>query len=741
MRPRKLIVALKRSHACSVQNARQSIRRLSLLDEEIEEIESIQLAALRSSAASQVNHVHVLSERSGPLDAVDHAAEPTIAKKSDITKWLVWAKHEARLYATLVHPHRMQYKDPEMRARSKIMRSRGEPTSNDDALEQGQLEAARYPLACSHDELMDALGVGVRLYFDLLRFLLGFAVLGVLAALPSFIASFTFVYGSDYDEQDSRYDVHRIDFPRWFAVATLGARVSFFDTTNDRRVGGCETERCKTLNLLTAGLDSLFCLVFFFGVRAFRRYAVRLAEVDDAISVRVEDYSVVMYGLEGLMALRPHETCKPADIKQFVETALQEHAQTVHQTSRDGSMAAKWGTFAAADANAVWNVTLIADDRGLLRDLIANVPLERLVYTLTAREHRQQLLGRSIGCWQRRQLRQAVKRRDAARYKVDVKSAIPLEIVGAVVTFNDERGKQAALSLWNRSGLGSVRRPPPAYAHMPVVDRLGRTSAIRPRRLFAFAAPPPADVQYENMAVRFRASTACRRCLSFTAILLLIILALAISITLVTVSNLSDYLSVLLRRELEANNLTLAEATVANVTGGVNATLGANSTLVPVVATCTPAEERAINAFVGDPFDFLVDVYHSVTGLDGTRWISPPCRAGCHPIRINDPLADCHHCVAGGGCLQSDGPVGSAAAACALRRRGDRARLSQLPPLRLPHVYLVVRHRRHQLPDCGRHSHDDEIRAILVTHRAMCGADALDRHCRVCQHGPRPLCS
>ena len=63
-------------------------------------------------------------------------------------------------------------------------------------------------------------------------------------------------------------------------------------------VPGCISDACKSLNTWTAGLDVLYVLLVFLLVHEFRKYAVTLALIDGEVNVRVEDYSMELFGFQ-----------------------------------------------------------------------------------------------------------------------------------------------------------------------------------------------------------------------------------------------------------------------------------------------------------------------------------------------------------------------------------------------------------------------------------------------------------
>ncbi len=123
----------------------------------------------------------------------------------------------------------------------------------------------------------------------------------------------------------------------------------------------------------------------------------------------------------------------------------------------------------------MWDVTLIANDRGLLRQLVSNVPYENQVFTLRNRLHRKQVIGQKPGCWEERNLEKALQVREKRRARADEQAAKPLSVVGAFVTFEDERATHAAMAVWGPGGVTEgLCGGPPDYARAPAVDPQGQ---------------------------------------------------------------------------------------------------------------------------------------------------------------------------------------------------------------------------------------------------------------------------
>ena len=284
-----------------MSTAFNQIRSLSLASAHVSNFDEQQVELFRPSSCS-CGSQGASSSAATSMD--DHTAprtiaEPLIQSKRDISAWIEWAKAEALLHADLNHPRAYQSSGDESvasaflkalvrRTSGRIMRSSrrssadqsqrsgpdGSVASSDASKIQHQL--LPLPLSCSHDVLMEKLGCGVRLYFDLLLFFFGMSIVGIMCALPSLTASL--LYPAAYPDADL------MEFPAApFALMTLGARVSRYDAVHNEMVPGCTSDECKLLNLLTALLDVAYCLLLWFAVREFESYARHLAEFDTQV--------------------------------------------------------------------------------------------------------------------------------------------------------------------------------------------------------------------------------------------------------------------------------------------------------------------------------------------------------------------------------------------------------------------------------------------------------------------------
>ena len=236
-----------------------------------------------------------------------------------------WARREAliRLEAENTHPRLVTY----------VVSDSGDR----------KLQALPLPLGCSPSDLMDVFGVGVRLYFDLIRFFGGMALLGVLFSIPSFYASLAYASEGAYGDGGRSIGAIAAQFGdhRLFALVTLGARVQEGDPEYVHM--GCPRRECVLLNEISSGLEVLYCLIYFYAVRTFINYSKTLALHQELESASIENYSVMMYGFEGLSKVDPEEAKSHAE--SAVRVRQREGAQV---RSADRACHARQGTAGAA---------------------------------------------------------------------------------------------------------------------------------------------------------------------------------------------------------------------------------------------------------------------------------------------------------------------------------------------------------------------------------------------------------
>ena len=118
------------------------------------------------------------------------------------------------------------------------------------------------------------------------------------------------------------------------------------------------------LNSLTAGLDVLLCLWLFACLLRFQRYCRELDILDRGENVRIGEYSIELFGLKGLKHV------EPAQVKEHVENALKTHAEAMQSSRRERHRAQMWKDFVDQKCYEVVDVTMIANDRGVLNGLV-----------------------------------------------------------------------------------------------------------------------------------------------------------------------------------------------------------------------------------------------------------------------------------------------------------------------------------------------------------------------------------
>jgi hypothetical protein len=232
---------------------------------------------------------------------------------------------------------------------------------------------------------------GVRLYFDTIRLLFGFSVLGTLLSIPSFYASFRAIHYGAYAGDDP---ARTLGFPGFIALASLGARTQELDASFGLDPG-CTTRWCEEFNAVTASIEAVYALLFLLCVRSFRNYARTMAALDEEENVRIESYSIEIFGFSGLKrvsardvrahvqaALRAHAEARKAHYEAQLTSANVRGARFAPLAQLYEALADKWQDFLERKCHRVQDVTLIVHDRGLLRRLVSLAPKEAKVPTL-----------------------------------------------------------------------------------------------------------------------------------------------------------------------------------------------------------------------------------------------------------------------------------------------------------------------------------------------------------------------
>jgi hypothetical protein len=308
---------------CSRASVQSKVRRLTLQAERVESLERVAMDATRASIESarsarsgrSESMTSTLGEESTVLEAASGVdGEPKIHTKEDLKRWTKWAKEEATLSLNFVHPRLQRYEGAPSAGRaaktkrrfSAMLKGKGKPYGADtgdvevkieapapaardasSSMEGLQLKTTPVPMCATDTDLGSVMGVGIRLYFDLIKLFVGFGILGMVFSIPSYIASLAHLHRSVYSGANGE-SATDLAFPQSTAVVSLGARASELDAAFGEWVG-CTEESCNALNNLTALLEVVYCLLFLLTVHAFRKYCKAMQLIDSEENVRIED--------------------------------------------------------------------------------------------------------------------------------------------------------------------------------------------------------------------------------------------------------------------------------------------------------------------------------------------------------------------------------------------------------------------------------------------------------------------
>ena len=545
----------------STSKAAQAVRALSLNPDNVERWDAADRARIK--AASPV--------KKRPSQAgVDHEVEPAISDKESIQKWRKWLKEEVKAYASTVHPRRRVGDAP--------------PTA--------------IPLLCSHAELMGATNVGVRLYFDLLRLFFGFAVLGLLCHAPSFIASILYVDAGAYSASSGFIP----SFPTALNLLSLGARAQELDG-GFNPVSGCPANdnpysTCELLNTLTAALDVLYTLFFFVCLLRFQRYARGLDLLDRGENVMIAEYSIELHGLKGA------KDVSPGQVKEHVEKALQAHAKAMLVAKRERHRHDMWQAFLDGACHEVVDVTMISNDRQVLKGLMSMATAEAKVPMLESKKKFMGAMGSGAGSLASmdKKIESAMKRRDRRRDTLAKRSDEPFRPVGAIITFNKEEAVGPAMELFSTGTQLSCC--PPAKAAYSRMD----TGDGKRRRLKAFEPGRPQDIRYENLHARFSYTTAARRMIGNLLLAIIIIVGMVVTIAGVFFKDSAGTIARIVVQTVQTAQAAGVQAAVADMASGFGsgdlgsgiATIVANTTSAGDGAQCTAADLAIVQSQLSD---------------------------------------------------------------------------------------------------------------------------------------------
>ena len=199
------------------------------------------------------------------------------------------------------------------KGRPKVGAAREGGTAEDGPAEdeEAPISFQKLTLCSSAADVSTVLGVGVRLYFEILQLFAGLSAFGICCMLPSLIASANNLAQGAYAEET----VESMG-TSWSALLSLGARAMERDLSYSV-VAGCLTDSCIELNNMTAALDVLYCMVAYNLIGAFKRHALSAVKLYDELNAVVSDYSLMLYGTPEELA-----NATPDQLKEEVEAAL-----------------------------------------------------------------------------------------------------------------------------------------------------------------------------------------------------------------------------------------------------------------------------------------------------------------------------------------------------------------------------------------------------------------------------------
>lgn len=459
--------------------------------------------------------------------------------------------------------------------------------------------------------------MGVRLYFDLLRFLFGISILGLACHVPSFMASILYVDSGGYAASKGYVP----SWPTVLNLLSIGARAQELDAGYGAIAGCPKTSAawstCELLNTLTALLDVAFTLFFFLCLLRFERYARGLDMIDRGENVFIAEYTVALYGLKGAKEV------SSAEMKEHVESALKEHAKAMLTKKREKHRYTMWQAFLDGDCHEVVDVTMIANDRKVLKGLLDMAAAEAKVPLLQSKKMFMKAVGKSDRALAKmdKKVEKAKKTRDEERDTLAKRATEPFHPVGAIITFNKEEAVGPAKEVFDK-GWQLFCCPPAKEKYARIT-----TSDGKRRRLKAYALPSPQDIRYENLYARFDSSTACRRSTANLLLGLIILFGMIVTLVGVFAKDSADVVSRVVAKvigEAIASATASATATAGLVDAGSGLDLGnltlTNSTAVTGGgAQCSAADQAIVDTQLSElSYDKVLELYNKLMSAVST---------------------------------------------------------------------------------------------------------------------------
>ena len=293
--------------------------------------------------------------------------------------------------------------------------------------------------------------------------------------------------------------------------------------------------------------------------------------------------------------------------------------------------------FLADHCERVADVTMIADDEDCCASFASSLPLEERVPTL---RNKLAIAEKSGANWLsvmllRWELEVAQRKLVYERERTDNLAVHALKPIGAFITFERERAKRVALELWRPTALNfEATLFQPKYAKL-AVSRGKRIS----HRVMRLPAPPPQDVRYENLPLRFAVSTFARRQCTCCVMTLMVVLGIILILAGVLVKNNPEtFVGLLTNSDFSSSTSSSSDSSadgaassdladvaagldsaLANLTLLENATAGNTTSLAGYVSSCTAEHEKLIRSAAGNPIQLL----NQLVRTDSTGGLSP----------------------------------------------------------------------------------------------------------------------
>jgi len=438
----------------------------------------------------------------------DAPPEPPVRHLEDLPRWRAWAHAMLERVHARTHPR--------------------------ERLEDGSFRP--FPVwSTSPRDMGRVFGAGLRLYFDLLRFLCGFFVLGLLCSVPSLRLNVT---GGRAEARpmaervaETAREMRLFVFPQGYLYLTsVGPRA------------GCASRECLAVSTQTMVLDAVFVVFLLWGLHTFSRRIGRVERHIDMETTSISDYSLQLRGYP--------DDVDPLKVKRHVEHVIAQRVRAqLAAIAKDPKFAstkrgrATLSYYRDLEAGARWSVSEVVplrDNFKVLKAAVEMAPLEAEAEFLVQRARRLRFLDplvkSSAWCdshiemvhdWEVRRTEARVarllRRVNACRAEINahLQDEASRRVVSVIVSFHFEEGRIEALGAFANDPLrkalaragckllaaGADTR----YHDVAALDGGGPSAAPAPRVIHARQLPEPADLVLENFAFEGRWETFWRR--------------------------------------------------------------------------------------------------------------------------------------------------------------------------------------------------------------------------------------